>query len=115
MGQAGEFRDRLYPVLQTAGCAGCHNTEGVASTTRLQFPDADAPPDRIDAFGKYLVVLVDRKNPAQSLLVNKPTKRIAHAGGERIKPGSPEEAALKQWVQTLAAMSDDEVAAALRY
>lgn len=113
--QGGEFRDRLYPVLQTAGCAGCHNTDGVASTTRLQFPDADASPDRIDAFGRYLVVLVDRKNPAQSLLLNKPTKRIAHGGGERIKPGSPEEAALKQWVQTLVAMSDAEVASALRY
>src|SRR5215472_7077567 len=111
MAQGGEFRDRVYPLLQAAGCAGCHNTEGVASTTHLQFPDADAAPDRVDAFGRYLVVLVDRKNPGQSLLLNKPTKRIAHGGGERIKPGSLEEATIKNWVDTLALMSDDQIAA----
>jgi hypothetical protein len=113
--RAGTFSETVYPVFQNAGCSGCHNTEGVASTTRLQFPDADAPADRIEAFGKYLVVLVDRKNPAQSLLLNKPTKRVAHAGGERIKPGSPQESVLKGWIQTLAAMPDAEVAAALKY
>src|SRR5215472_17398144 len=115
MAQGGEFRDRVYPLLQAAGCAGCHNTEGVASTTHLQFPDADAAPDRVDAFGRYLVVLVDRKNPGQSLLLNKPTRRVAHSGGERVKPGSQQEAVLKDWVQKLASMSDAEVTAALKY
>jgi hypothetical protein len=112
---AGTFSETVYPVLKDAGCSGCHNHEGVASTTRLQFPDADASPDRVEAFGKYLVILVDRKNPGQSLLLNKPTKRIAHGGGERIKPGSAQEAALKAWIQTLAAMPDAEVAGAMKY
>ncbi|HEY1341920.1 MAG TPA: DUF1592 domain-containing protein [Bryobacteraceae bacterium] len=115
MARAGEFQDRVFPIFKDAGCPACHNTEGVASGTRLQFPDSDAAADRMEAFGKYLVVLVDRKNPSQSLLLNKPTKRVAHGGGERIKPGSPQEAILKSWIQTLAAMSDAQAAAALKY
>jgi hypothetical protein len=87
----------------------------VASATRLRFPEKDAPSARIDAFGKSLVELVDRKNPAESLLLKKPTNRVPHTGGQRIKPGTPEEAALISWVRTLAVLSDDEIAQALRY
>src|SRR5215468_5017443 len=88
------FARAVYPVLEKAGCQACHNTNGVASATRLHFPESGAAADEIEAFGKSLVVLVDRNQPANSLLLQKPTKRVAHGGGERIKPGSPEEAAL---------------------
>ena len=37
-------------------------------------------------------------NPENSLLLIKPTNRIAHTGGRRIVPGGPEEAALRAWV-----------------
>jgi hypothetical protein len=33
------FADKLYPVLEKAGCRNCHNPEGVASPTRLHFPE----------------------------------------------------------------------------
>ncbi len=113
--QTGPFESSLFPVLKKAGCPACHNPDGVASPTRLHFPDQDAPPDRIEAFGRSLVILVDRENPEQSLLLNKPTNRIPHAGGLRIVPGSEEEAVLRQWIQRLAALSGDELAAALKY
>ena len=109
------FATKLYPVLEKAGCRMCHNPDGVASVTRLQFPDSGAPAATIEAFGKSLVVLVDQQHPDQSLLFRKPTHRIAHAGGERIKPGSPDEAALKEWIATLASLKGDDLAAALRY
>ena len=32
------FSESLYPVLEEAGCRGCHSSDGVASATRLQFP-----------------------------------------------------------------------------
>jgi len=102
-------------VLEKASCRNCHNTEGVASATRLQFPDVDTRADRIEAFGRSLVILIDRNNPDNSLLLNKPTKRIAHAGGERIKPGSPEETTLKAWIVTLAKLSGDELSKAMKY
>ncbi|MDE3195559.1 MAG: DUF1592 domain-containing protein, partial [Acidobacteriota bacterium] len=62
-----------------------------------------------------LVVLVDREHPEQSLLLRKPTARIAHAGGQRIKPGTPEEATLIAWIDRLAKLSGPELTSALSY
>jgi len=61
---AQEFRTTLLPVLEKAGCRTCHFADGVASATRLQFPESDAPPVKLDAFGRSLVELVDRADPA---------------------------------------------------
>jgi Protein of unknown function (DUF1592)/Protein of unknown function (DUF1588)/Protein of unknown function (DUF1587)/Protein of unknown function (DUF1595)/Protein of unknown function (DUF1585) len=114
-GRADTFNDSLYPILKEAGCPACHNTNGVASATRLHFPDANATPAQIEAFGKSLVRLVDRAHPEESLLLKKPTMRIPHTGGLRIKPGSPEEAALKSWIGRLSSLSGAELAQALNY
>src|SRR4051794_30659600 len=113
--QPVSFSEKIYPVFEQAGCRNCHNVEGVASATRLHFPDEDAAKTRVEAFGKSLVELVDRQNPDKSLLWLKPTLRIPHTGGERVKKGSPEEAALKSWIAYLAKLSNDEVTAAIRY
>jgi hypothetical protein len=113
-GQA-TFVSTLYPIMERAGCRNCHNLNGVASATRLHFPDEDAPLSRVEVFGRSLVDLVNRENPEQSLLFLKPTARIAHTGGQRIKPGSPEEAVLKQWIGYLAKMSGPEIEEARRY
>src|SRR5262245_6156809 len=101
--QAGQisFFEEIYPLFERAGCRGCHNFEGVASPTRLHFPDPDAPKERIEAFGKSLAELVDKENPDNSILLRKPTNRTPHSGGERIRQGTPEETALKSWVNSL--------------
>jgi len=109
------FSDTLYPVFQKAGCRMCHNPEGVASATRLRFPEEGASKERIDAFGKSLVELVDRQNPDGSILFQKPTARIKHSGGERIKKGSEEEALLKNWIGYLATLTGPELRQALLY
>ena len=49
------------------------------------------------------------------MLLNKPTNRIPHAGGERIKPGTQDEVALKAWIQRLTKLSGVELASALKY
>ena len=98
----GFFAAKLYPVLEAANCRLCHATDGVASGTRIHFPEKRATQNQIELFGLSLAALVDRNNPTSSLLFVKPTKRIAHTGGERIKPGSDEEKILTQWVQYLA-------------
>lgn len=113
--QGGSFASGLYPVLEKATCRNCHNRDGVASATRLHFPEADASASKIEAFGKSLVVLVDREHPDQSLLLRKPTNRIPHAGGQRIKPDSPEEAKLLDWIAILAKLSGDDLTAAIHY
>src|SRR5207244_5974837 len=89
------FVDKIYPVLEAAECRMCHNDNGVASATRVHFPPPDAKPDAIGAFGLGLSAVVDRNNPDASLLLRKPTARVAHGGGERIKKGTGEEAALQ--------------------
>src|SRR5262245_12141563 len=113
--QEQSFAQTLYPVLEKAACRSCHNPDGVASATRLQFPEEDASPEQTEAFGRSLVALVDRGKPEESLFYRKPTNRIPHAGGQRIKPGSEEEAILKAWILRLAKMSDKEIASALKY
>ena len=113
--QSISFPDALYPVLEKAACRNCHNPEGVASPTRLRFPEEGVAKTRVEAFGKSLVELVDRQNPDNSLLLRKPTNRLQHTGGERIPRGSPEEAALKSWIGYLARLSGPDLTAALRY
>jgi len=113
--QTQTFQNTLYPILENAGCPACHNGNGVASATRLHFPDPAESPEHIEAFGKSLVRLVDRDHPDESLLLKKPTMRLPHTGGQRIQPGSSEEAALKAWIKTLAALSGDDLARAQHY
>jgi hypothetical protein len=106
------FGRTVYPILESAQCRGCHSDDGVASATRIHFPDPNASPDDIEAFGLTLAALVDRTDPSRSLLINKPTNRVRHTGGVRIQPGSFEEEALRNWVEYLAGVSADVVTAA---
>lgn len=99
---AADFATEVYPVLLRANCAGCHNDNGVASATRLRFPEEKPTTENLAAFGNSLAAFVNREQPEKSLLLLKPTARMAHAGGQRIEPGSPDEAALKAWVDYLA-------------
>ena len=115
LGADMQFSKTLYPVMEQAACRSCHNPDGVASATRLQFPEAGASPERLEGFGKSLVSLVDRARPQQSLLLLKPTNRITHTGGERIKRDSRDEAALRAWVGYLAKMNGEELAKARGY
>jgi Protein of unknown function (DUF1592)/Protein of unknown function (DUF1588)/Protein of unknown function (DUF1587)/Protein of unknown function (DUF1595)/Protein of unknown function (DUF1585) len=103
------FAERVFPALHAVQCERCHNDNGVASETRLEFPESDVGRDQITAFGLSLLDLVDRRNPEQSLLLRKPTKRAKHTGGQRIKPGSDEEAVLLSWINYLAGLSDEQV------
>ena len=105
-----DFVERLYPFLEQAQCRLCHNDNGIATATRLQFPPAEAAPERILAFGHSLAGLISKENLEQSPLWLKPTARIAHTGGERIHPGSEAERLLRQWIDHLASLSPDEVA-----
>ena len=106
------FSRTLYPIFEAAQCRGCHSEDGVASATRLHFPEANASPEDIEAFGITLAVLVDRSDPMKSLLVNKPTNRERHTGGVRVRPGSFEEQALVEWVRHLATLPEATIAAA---
>jgi uncharacterized protein DUF1592/uncharacterized protein DUF1588/uncharacterized protein DUF1595/uncharacterized protein DUF1587/uncharacterized protein DUF1585 len=106
------FTRTVYPIFEAAQCRGCHSEDGVASATRLHFPDPNASPEEVEAFGITLAALVDRADPGKSLLINKPTNRERHTGGVRIQPGSFDEQALLEWVRHLAGLPDAAVTAA---
>ncbi len=85
----------IAPILEQAQCRDCHSENGVASTTRLQFPTGAVDLPRL------LQPLA-----ANDLLWRKPTNRIPHGGGERIKQGSAEDESLRRftaWLATLPA------------
>src|SRR5690349_3616989 len=108
------FSKKLYPVLEAAQCRMCHARDGVASATRLHFHEKEARPDEIQLFGLSMEAVVDRAAPDNSLLRNKPTNRVRHTGGERIKPGSEEERLLLQWVEYLTTTSAQSLEAERR-
>src|SRR5262249_3973965 len=56
---------------------------------------------QIELFGLSLAAVVDRSDPTRSLLFLKPTNRIKHTGGLRIKPGTEQEQILRTWIQYL--------------
>ncbi|MBM3754937.1 MAG: DUF1592 domain-containing protein [Acidobacteria bacterium] len=99
---APDFVRDLWPHLERAQCAMCHQDNGVGATTRLRFPRAGATPDEVRAFSLQLRALVDAARPANSPLFQKPTNRTPHAGGERIKQNTAAEKALREWVDYLA-------------
>ncbi|MBL8213298.1 MAG: DUF1592 domain-containing protein [Bryobacterales bacterium] len=100
------FSTKVYPTLEAAGCRSCHTRDGVASATRLQFPEKDAPPQAIQSFGLSL-------KPLGTLLIDKPTTRVPHTGGQRIAPDSIEEKQLEQWADSLNAASLQTLSALL--
>jgi hypothetical protein len=108
------FSTKVYPIFEAAQCRACHATDGVASGTRLHFPEKDASPAQIQLFGLSLALLVDRSDSPHSLLLVKPTNRLRHTGGERVHTGSEEERLLTQWVEYLASSPEDSLAAARR-
>lgn len=108
------FQSQVFPVFEAAKCSGCHAASGVASATRLHFPEKDATPAQIQAFGLSLSSLVDRADASKSLLLTKPTNVARHTGGVRIKPGSPEEQIVAKWVASLASASDAMLVAAMK-
>jgi hypothetical protein len=85
------FSKSLYPVLEDAGCRGCHVSDGVASATRLQFPEIPA-----SAYASKpsvsLVRLVDQKAPANSPATRRPTVSRTQAAADQAE--KPQEAAL---------------------
>lgn len=78
----------IREIFAKAQCQGCHNDNGVASSTRLKFPVDEAGEA---AFIRSLEALIDRARPADSRLIQMPTARLAHPGGERVKRGRAEE------------------------
>lgn len=97
-----DFATDLFPRLDVLNCRTCHNASGVASGTRLQFPEHGVSSEAVRRFGLGLETLVDRDDVTKSILLLKPTNRIPHTGGPLIGVDSEDGRMLVTWIKYLA-------------
>ncbi|MDB6155154.1 MAG: hypothetical protein JWL90_3607 [Chthoniobacteraceae bacterium] len=100
-GEEPSFRRDVMAVLSKAGCnaGGCHGNGngkgGFKLSLRGQDPDLDWLAMTRDQGGRR----VDLIAPENSLLLLKGSAALAHEGGQRFGPGSPEYAILLNWIR----------------
>jgi hypothetical protein len=98
--QPWSFRNHVEPVLTRSGCnsGACHGAlagkGGLKLSLRGYDPDADFFVLTRQAQGRR----VDPSQPANSLLLLKPTMTLRHGGGEKLTPGSYDYRAVSGWL-----------------
>ncbi len=102
-------------VLSKAGCnAGpCHGNQNGKASFKLSLRGEDPETDFIALTRDMFARRVNVAEPAQSLLLLKATASLAHEGGKRFGPDSPEYAILRQWI-TNGATDDGNAAPRLK-
>jgi hypothetical protein len=94
------FNEHILPILSKAGCnaGACHASQYGKGGFKLSVfafaPESDYQAIVRDGIGRR----VDLIDPAQSLLLLKPTLRVPHEGGRRLQYGSIDYQILKQWL-----------------
>lgn len=97
---APSFRNDVLPVLTKAGCnqGACHGAlagkNGFKLTLRGYDPEVDYDTLTRQALGRR----VNLSEPAQSLILLKPTFGLPHGGGQRFKTDSPEYKIILDWI-----------------
>ena len=100
-GEEVMFRREVMAVLSKAGCnlGGCHGNGngkgGFKLSLRGQDPDLDWLALTREQGGRRVNLI----EPENSLLLLKATAALAHEGGQRFAPGSPEYAMFLDWLR----------------
>jgi hypothetical protein len=94
------FEHETLPALAKAGCSGgaCHGSPHGKGEFRLSLFGFEPAFDRASLVRESQSRRVNTINPAQSLLLRKPTMQIPHAGGRRLKPGDDLYSVLHDWI-----------------
>jgi len=96
-----QFVNDIMPILAKTGCnsTACHGSPAGKGGLKLSLFGYEPALDHIalakDADGKR----VDTKDPAKSLLLQKATMSIPHAGGKRVAIGSRDYEVLLAWLK----------------
>ncbi len=104
------FSHEIVPMLYKLGCSAgeCHGSFSGKGNFRLSLFAADPAADDKEihaAFGRRVNMI----SVEDSLLLAKPSTRLNHGGGLRLKADSPEYAALRSWIEA-GALSDHTTA-----
>src|SRR5258705_9190193 len=109
------FRNDVMAVLSKAGCnAGtCHGNKNGKGGLKLSLRGQEPERDYIVLTRDLLARRTHPLDPDVSLILLKPTARVAHEGGLRFKPGSLEYRILREWIMQ-GMQNDLDAAAQLR-
>ncbi len=92
--------DDIIPRLARIGCSsgGCHGAESGKGGFKLSLLGDDPGSDHLRITLERRARRVDREHPEESLLLRKPTLRVAHGGGRRLEVGDATHEAIVQWL-----------------
>ena len=95
-----EFAEQVLPILYKAGCNGgaCHASQHGKGGFTLSVMGFDPPADRNAIVRDRMQRRVNLLNPADSLVLKKPTMAVPHGGGRRLTAGSTDYNILFAWI-----------------
>jgi hypothetical protein len=94
------FEHETLPALAKAGCSGgaCHGSPHGKGEFRLSLSGFEPAFDRMSLVRESQSRRVNTISPAQSLMLQKPTMEIPHAGGRRLQRGDELYSLLHDWI-----------------
>lgn len=100
--EAPDFQRHLLPLLGRLGCNGrtCHGSFQGQGGFRLSLFGYDFKADHQALLGSSRRPRAATKNPADSLILYKPTHADEHGGGERMKVGTWQYHLLRRWIES---------------
>lgn len=100
LNRSWSFRNHVLPVLTKAGCnsGACHGATAGKGGLKLTLRGFDPLTDYYTFTRQALARRVDRVEPAQSLMLLKPTAAIRHGGGLRFAKDSLEYRIIRDWI-----------------
>jgi hypothetical protein len=103
--QEWSFRNHVQSVLTKSGCnsGACHGAIAGKNGFRLSLRGFDADGDYAVLAKQANGRRIDVNEPGRSLMLLKPTAKVTHGGGERLKPGSSDFNVLADWIAAGAA------------
>src|SRR5262245_25942398 len=97
---AWSFRNHVIPLMTKVGCnsGACHGALAGKGGLKLSLRGYAAPEDYFVLTRQALGRRVNKLEPAQSLLLRKPTLTVPHGGGLRLEPGTFDYQVLAEWI-----------------
>ncbi|MFO0801313.1 MAG: DUF1549 and DUF1553 domain-containing protein [Gemmataceae bacterium] len=94
------FRNHVVPTLTRTGCnsGACHGALAGKGGLKLSLRGYDPDADHFALTRQVVARRVDLAHPADSLMLQKATRTLPHAGGTRFETDSDHHALLLQWV-----------------
>jgi Protein of unknown function (DUF1553)/Protein of unknown function (DUF1549) len=95
------FRNDVLPVLTKAGCntGKCHGAASGKDGFRLSLFGYDPEGDHFRLTREAIGRRIDLAAPAECLLMNKATGRVAHTGGKRVEPDGEGYRLILAWLE----------------